>query len=91
MARLYRGNDEIESFDDLHADLDEPIDHRSRVQLQLAKLGCEAERFRQSCEGLKLARTIVILLLASLVIWAVYAGIDPLPIIKELLAGGLRE
>jgi hypothetical protein len=90
MAKFYRSDQELEPFDDLHADLDDPVDRRSRVKLQLV-LGCETERFRRSSEGPKLPRTIVILLLVSLAIGAVYAGIDPLPIIKELLAGVLRE
>ena len=89
--RIYRGYQELERFDDLHADLDDPLDRRSRVQLQLAKLGCDAERLKRSCEGLKLARMIVIFLLVSLVIWATFSGIDPLPVIRDLLAGGLRE
>jgi hypothetical protein len=86
--RIKRGSKELDSFDDLHADVDDRGDQRSRIRFQMSVL-CDVDRFSHSLGGL---RTWFVLLLVGLVIGTAYAlGIDPLPIIKELLAGGLRE
>ena len=88
MAKLYRGMQKLEPFDELHADLDGSRD-RGSIRFQL-NVRCEIVRFSHSLGRLKAGWFV--LLAVSLMIGAAYAAdIDPLPIIKELLAGGLRE
>jgi hypothetical protein len=94
MAKLQRGGRELEPFD-LHADLDDSIDHRSRLQLlrdviahrtEVARGHTERLRLAQSRLGL--AKTTIMSLLVILVIAIAYlTGTDPTIIIKELLAG----
>jgi hypothetical protein len=87
--RILRDHQELQPFDDLSADLDDPEHQRSRTWIRLS-LHCDIERFSHSFGWLK--AWCVVFLSASLVVGAAYvAGIDPLPIIRELLAAGLRE
>jgi hypothetical protein len=87
--KIFRHHHELDPFDDLSADLDDPEDQRSRTRIRLS-LRCDIDRFNHSFGRLK--AWCVIFLCVSLVIGAAYAaGIDPLPIIRELLAAGLRE
>jgi hypothetical protein len=87
--RISRNHQDLEPFDDLSADLDDPEDRRSRTRIRLS-LRCDVDRSSHSFGWLK--AWCIILLSVSLVIGTAYAaGIDPLPIIRELLAAGLRE
>jgi hypothetical protein len=89
MVRVYRSKQELEPFDDLHVDLDDAADQRSRVRFHL-NVRCEIERFSQSLGWLKM--WWIIILTASPVIGVAYVvGIEPILFIKELLAGVLKE